>query len=143
MSKPARDLTGQRFGLLVVTRRVPPTGAARDVHWECVCDCGAIRVSRSYCLRNSRVTDCGCSTRGGNQHTPIEVRFWRNVDKHSDGECWRWTGARPRGAGDYGGLHVNARFVRAHRYSYEMHKGKIPDGYVIDPCLSGCRPIEE
>lgn len=136
MSKTARNLTGQRFGMLVVGKRVPPTGAAQDVHWECKCDCGATKVARTYCLVNDRVRNCGCSNRGGNQHTPVALRFWRNVDKREDDECWLWKGGRARGDGQYGTLTVSGRVVRAHRHSYEMHNGPIPDGFVVDHLCS-------
>jgi hypothetical protein len=40
--------------------------------------------------------------------------------------CWWWTGAKNnRGYGNY-------RSKSAHRLSYEMNKGKIPDGLTID-----------
>lgn len=63
--------------------------------------------------------------------SPVEIRFWRNVKRRGDDECWLWTGARPR-AGDYGGMNINGKVTRVHRYSYERTKGPIPDGLVID-----------
>lgn len=67
-----------------------------------------------------------------NQHTPIEVRFWKSVTK--TGSCWNWTGnTYGIGSGrNYGKLNVNGRQTRAHRFSYELAKGPIPDGLVID-----------
>ena len=51
-------------------------------------------------------------------------RFWGKVNK-TDG-CWIWTGGvNPRG---YGKLKVNGRWVLAHRLSWELKVGPIPDG---------------
>lgn len=63
----------------------------------------------------------------------VIARFWSKVAK-SDG-CWEWTAKlEPKG---YGRLQIgseNGTQVRimAHRFSYELHVGPIPDGLVID-----------
>lgn len=56
-----------------------------------------------------------------------EARFWQKVEK-TDG-CWLWR-ASFRGDG-YGQLNIRRRMVGAHRYSYELANGPIPerDGY--------------
>lgn len=56
------DLTGQRFGRLVVMSRVLNEGIPRS-HWRCRCDCGETRiVSTSILKKDGRVTplSCGC-----------------------------------------------------------------------------------
>lgn len=54
-------------------------------------------------------------------------RFWAKVDKSSD--CWEWTGAKkPTG---YGLCTVKRKIHRAHRLSYEMAYGPIPDGLCV------------
>lgn len=59
-----------------------------------------------------------------------EEKFWGYVNK--SGECWVWTGARmPRG---YGSFHVRGRLkshLYAHRYSWEIAFGRIPDGLFV------------
>lgn len=68
--------------------------------------------------------------RGG----PLVERFWARV-KIADG-CWEWQGTvAPRG---YGYLHVGAaKWVKAHRFSYETSVGPIPTGLVVDHlCLN-------
>lgn len=69
---------------------------------------------------------------------PIEPRFWTKVDQ--SGTCWLWTGARlPKG---YGIFKINRRNVYAHRYSYGLHNGPIPDGLMVmhscdnPPCVN-------
>ena len=55
-------------------------------------------------------------------------RFWQAVEKTDT--CWLWK--RPRADG-YGRLFLDRhRAVMAHRFSYEVHVGKIPNGLQID-----------
>lgn len=53
------DLTGQRFGRLIVVRRA---GVAKDRHvlWECQCECGNTTVVMGKCLKNGDTRSCGC-----------------------------------------------------------------------------------
>lgn len=59
------DLTGRRYGALVVLGRAPtPPGASTEAHWLCRCDCGREVVRRSANLRDRghRHPTCGCNT---------------------------------------------------------------------------------
>lgn len=53
------DLTGQRFGALVVLRRADnsPDGKPR---WLCVCDCGQTATAKTAVLSSGGTTSCGC-----------------------------------------------------------------------------------
>lgn len=54
------DLTGQRFGKLIVLRQSVNNNQGR-VTWECQCDCGKICYVTSDCLRRKNGTkSCGC-----------------------------------------------------------------------------------
>jgi HNH endonuclease len=69
----------------------------------------------------------------GHTPKPIEERFWSKVDKtpgHGPkGKCWLWTGSRSSG---YGQLLVSDQFVtHAHRISWVMAYGEIPDGLLV------------
>lgn len=71
----------------------------------------------------------------GDKTPTIEERFWIRVVKLGDNKCWEWTGDKEKKMGY--GLFLRrvvdlGKSVRAHRYSYELHKGKIPKGLVID-----------
>jgi len=64
-----------------------------------------------------------------------EERFWAKIDKSS--ECWLWQGSkRHKGYGAF--CYVRDGQVvqgRAHRYSYELHIGPIPQGmFVLHIC---------
>ena len=58
-----KDLTGQRFGKLVVLERaedyVSPKGH-HDTRWHCRCDCGKELDVNTSSLKNGRTTSCGC-----------------------------------------------------------------------------------
>lgn len=59
-----------------------------------------------------------------------EERFWRDVDKRGEDECWNWTGKLQQGRGRFQG---RGRLELAHVYSYELHSGKkVPEGKEID-----------
>jgi len=59
----------------------------------------------------------------------IEERLLSKVEKQSNG-CWQWIGAN-NGKG-YGLTTVKSSLKYAHRVSYEVFVGPIPNGYEID-----------
>ena len=58
---------------------------------------------------------------------PLELRFWKYVQKTDT--CWIWTACQ-NGAG-YGAIRLNGRAERAHRASWILHHGPIPDGMCV------------
>lgn len=60
---------------------------------------------------------------------PAEERFWEKVEKRADG-CWVWIAGRDHDG--YGSFWNGAKGVRAHRFSYELLVGPIPDGLQPD-----------
>jgi len=52
------DMTGRRFGRLVVLHYVGPGGCGAA--WLCACDCGAQKAVYGGHLRNGRTRSCGC-----------------------------------------------------------------------------------
>ena len=77
------DLTGRRFGRLVVTHRCPERRGVAIV-WACKCDCGSAVDVIGASLRNGNTRSCGCllrdwcseskSTHGLSQSA--EYRIW-------------------------------------------------------------------
>ena len=58
-------------------------------------------------------------------------RFWTKVQAPaSGGGCWVWTVAKYENG--YGQFWDGSRNVRAHRFSYELHRGPIPEGLQLD-----------
>lgn len=69
--------------------------------------------------------------RKGPKPIPVVDRFWPNVEKTDD--CWIWTGRRAGSGSPYGNITTGrTASVYAHRFSYELHRGEIPDGLEID-----------
>ena len=54
------DITGKRFGLLTVIRRVNLESDFSGGKWECLCDCGCSKLVDGYYLRIGAVSSCGC-----------------------------------------------------------------------------------
>lgn len=55
------DLSGQRFGRLVVKRRGPNLG--NRVSWIVECDCGRVKTVRRGALNSGATVSCGCYAR--------------------------------------------------------------------------------
>lgn len=79
------DLTGKRFGRLLVISYVGRVGKAPS--WACRCSCGAAKVIPGGNLRSGRVMSCGCfhademtarQTTHGMRNTP-EYKAWCNI----------------------------------------------------------------
>lgn len=67
----------------------------------------------------------------GRPPVPAAVRFAAKVARGAG--CWLWQG-RP-GADGYGQFRVGVGTTKAHRFSYELHKGPVPPGlHVLHKC---------
>lgn len=73
---------------------------------------------------------------------PFEDKFWRRVRKEPEGGCWVWVGVRNvLGYGLTPASRTRKR-RKAHRVSYEMHVGPIPEGALVchrcdnPPCVN-------
>lgn len=69
----------------------------------------------------------------GPPRQPLEVRFWKLVDRGRDDECWPWRGYT--NAAGYGLIGLGGRNgpkTGAHRASYLIHVGTIPETWQVD-----------
>lgn len=67
----------------------------------------------------------------------LRERFFSKVSRDESGRCWLWTGTGPRGYGMIRptGAARGASKLYAHRVSWELHYGPIPDGkHVLHRC---------
>lgn len=63
-------------------------------------------------------------------HGTSEERFLKNIKISKDkNACWIWIGTIQTCG--YGAIYINQKNTKAHRYSYEYFKGKIPKGKII------------
>lgn len=73
-----------------------------------------------------------------------QARFWAKVDRHGPvqphrpelGPCWVWTGPAISASSPYGCFwRPDSTSHAAHRYSWELHHGPVPDGLnVLHKC---------
>lgn len=99
-----KDLTGRRFGRLVVRHL---TGERRNgcVVWHCLCDCGEHVDVKSGALASGNTKSCGClkrdsaresHTKHGHSHTPISC-VWIEMNQrcsNPSNHSYRRYGAR-------------------------------------------------
>lgn len=66
----------------------------------------------------------------GPHDAKVAARFWAKVSRGHPSECWEWLGclADP----GYGRLSIDGKLRGAHRVSWELTRGPIPDGFQID-----------
>ncbi len=110
----------------------------------CECGCGQpTPIAKVSAARRGHVK--GQPTRFIQGHTsrrkPPQQRFWAKVDRSGGpNACWLWLGATA-GHG-YGVLNVNHRMIYAHRFSFELHFGAVPDEQLVrhncdnPPCVN-------
>lgn len=92
-------------------------------------DCPDDAVAKGFCKRHYQQQWRTGSPEivRANPHGTPEERFWRYVTVPDDPDaCWLWTGRKDKDG--YGTLRVGKTQVRAHRFSYELHNGPLPDG---------------
>lgn len=65
-----------------------------------------------------------------NSRGTIEQRLMSRVLKNENTGCWIWTGALS--AGSYGSIFHEGRMQKAHRVSWRLNRGEIPDGLDLD-----------
>lgn len=72
------------------------------------------------------------------KYASVEDRFWSKVNKNGPiptnrpelGPCWLWNAAQ--NAEGYGNFTFGGRTVKAHRFTYELLVGPIPEGLELD-----------
>lgn len=80
-----KDLTGQRFGQLVVAAEAG-VDKHHDVLWRCKCDCGTEIVIAGRWLREGKKASCGCTKaelRRYNTRSRLH-RIWQGVKSRCD-----------------------------------------------------------
>lgn len=127
------NLIGKRYHNFKVLEYI--THENKRPVFKCVCDCGTIvNIKWSQgCIAKS----CGCLPK--KKQESAENRFWKFVKKTED--CWLWTGTITyRGHGRF--RDGSSRNMGAHRFSWELHFGSIPEGLFVchkcdnPPCVN-------
>ena len=94
------ELTGQRFGRLLVVSRAPNRGG--KTRWYCKCDCGEMTIVNSRDLRMGATKSCGCLNREVHKKYPEGKRntrlygIWKGMNR-------RCASPREKSYRNYGG----------------------------------------
>jgi len=94
--------------------------------------CDEAHASKGYCRKHYHRWKRGYDVlEEGRRKSDPRERLMAKV--RVEGECWIWTGARnPAGYGVIGVGRRGEGTKLAHRLSYELHKGEIPEGLHLD-----------
>lgn len=103
-------------------RRIAKTPKHR-IAGTLVCEnCGKEFDAKTYQIRrNQRFCSGDC------RFPTDEQKFWKSVNKTP--ECWEWIG--PLVSGRYGNAIYKLKAFLAHRLSWILHFGEIPEGMVV------------
>ena len=145
------DLTGQKFGRLVVLRFVGKDKWGQS-RWSCVCNCGVEKIVRGNSLKSGATKSCGClqkeklikrlTKHGHSTRTTMSKTYsaWHSIIQ-------RCTNANNMGYQDYGGrgITVCKRWMKFENFLEDM--GEPPSAkHSIDRidndgnyCKSNCR----
>ena len=61
--------------------------------------------------------------------TAVEIRFWEKVEIAEPGVCWLWLASLNNKG--YGAFQGENKTWQAHRFSYQLHFGDIPEGLCV------------
>lgn len=124
-----KDLSGQRFGMLIVLEKLP--SRLRKVMWRCQCDCGAEADVRGSHLISGWNKSCGCNrikaitTHGLSRMRSTEYVIWQGMKQR----C-----LNPKNAkyGSYGarGITVCERWLAFENFLADM--GSRPAGLTLE-----------
>lgn len=79
----------------------------------------------SWVWNRTRFCSIHCAKLGSKRRDPVATFEALYIPEPNSG-CWLWTGTLHHDG--YGQIRINNIIHRAHRLSFELHKGPIPDG---------------
>ena len=112
----------KKIGYWTLLEQISRTGYSDTVFWKCLCDCGIERLVSQRSLRFGKSSSCGCSRLKHHRRN----KLFNSRYKILKNGCWEWQGSRDKEGYSLCGLN---KF--GHRYSYEKHKGKIPENTCV------------
>ena len=79
LQAPIIDLTGKRFGRLVVVKRDTSVPIGLPPKWICKCDCGNEKSILGVSLRVGRTNSCGCILRTNPYRETRLFKIWKQM----------------------------------------------------------------
>jgi len=133
MKQRYKDLTGKKFGRLLVIRKIPNNKGTR-ANWLCLCDCGKDHEVDSYHLSYGKTQSCGClqkeraslaNKKHGMTQTP-EFETWMRMIS-------RCTNINNQDYSNYGGrgIKICDRWIESFKNFYN-DMGERPQGTSLD-----------
>lgn len=115
MAEKKLNIIGKLYGLWTVIAESNHKNRS-GYFWLCKCLCGNEKLVSGSSLRNGSSQSCGCKE----SEKINKFKFFSKNFIVKENGCWEWR--KCRDANGY------AKFCggKAHRYSYEHYKGKIP-----------------
>lgn len=92
MPNHVKDLTGRRFGRLVV--RAKQHSDRSHLWWLCQCDCGALKTVRGHHLKSGQAKSCGCYRRAYMQR--LKLRHGEGSNGVESPEYLAWAAMKRR-----------------------------------------------
>lgn len=129
-----KDISGQRFGLLVAIRPISKhSGGRKRVFWECRCDCGNVVFVNTDSIRRGLSKSCGCEQKrlASINHTIHGHTKRRKLSRTF--QSWRKMVERCRGPNRYyseKGVSVCERWLEFKNFLEDM--GERPEERTID-----------
>lgn len=122
------DISGQRFGRLVVTERAANL-SPRNTRWLCRCDCGKDVIVQGGTLKGGKQQSCGCYHRDAITKHGMEgsrtYRVWVSMRS-------RCTDKNSKPYANYGGRGISVCESWGTFESFYADMGDAPDGMSID-----------
>lgn len=103
------DLSGQKFGRLLVIGKVKKKSSSGEYYYQCNCDCGNTHFVIGGNLKSGSVASCGCLARELSSKRSHKL-FYKGPQKCIVKECEKF---RNKGAFGYCGMH----YQRLRRYA--------------------------
>lgn len=119
-----KDLSGKKFGKLTV---INLAYMRKYSFWNCLCECGKERIVRGSDLIIQNTKSCGCLNR--NWFPNRISKFYSHLPVYIEDKCWEWKGKLYHNG--YGKFTFKDVTKSAHRTSYELFNGTIPNGLLI------------
>ncbi len=122
------EMIGKKFGRLTPLLKKGKSKSGSYL-WECQCDCGNIICVNGSYLRTGDTKSCGCIK------TPNEIEYNECLKKrllkyseinHTNG-CREWSVKNRMVGKGYGCINYRSKQILAHRASWIVWKGNIPD----------------
>lgn len=130
--RKTEDLTGRRFGRLVVKGIAPKKSYSRHIQYYCQCDCGMTSVVASYSLRAGTTTSCGCKVRK-HGHTGQYQDGWASPEYRSwDNMMKRCYNPKDKGYHNYGGRGIKVCEEWHDFKNFYKDMGPRPEGCTLD-----------